>query len=170
MQFSLSNQTFRIFSVLETYWIGTESAYLCSDTYRDISRCNVLQGCLLAKLSSYINIEYFFCILKIKTIACLSQLYMYFLNEMKLFIKNPSLSFCLFVSKYLRAKSPVESHPKKNPYKKKKKNPKQLCTLFHDSEPLNLMSNVGKSWIMPRLLFTQDALLPARFWIKTHTC
>lgn len=75
---------------------------------------------------------------------------------MKPFIKMPPLSFCLFVSKYLRAQSPVESQLKK----KIKKN---LCKLFHDSEPLNLMSNVGKSWIMPRLLFTQDAPLPARF-------
>lgn len=40
--------------------------------------------------------------------------------------------------------------------------------LKNDSEPLNLMGNVEKSWFLHRLLFTQDALLSARFWIETH--
>ena len=34
---------------------------------------------------------------------------------------------------------------------------------FYDSELLNLMSDVETSWILHRLLFTQDALLSARF-------
>lgn len=73
---------------------------------------------------------------------------------MKPFIKNRSLSFCLCQN--------ISGHKAQWKANKKRKK-KNLCKLFHDSEPLNLMSNVGKSWIMPRLLFTQDALLPARF-------